>query len=436
MEFYNREKEISQLKHILKLSKKSGKIVTITGRRRTGKTRLILETFRKNKNFVYLFTAKKEEKLLAEDFISTIKKTLGISIPGEFSNIKSVVEFLLQFSQKKHIIVAIDEFQEFYDINPAVFSEIQGLWDVYKEDSKILFVFCGSIYRLMKKIFENNKEPLFGRAYSSLIIEPFNTKTLKKIYKDNAVFDKREFFNFYAITGGIARYVEFFVEEKKMELDSMLSLIFSKNSFFLEEGKNVLIEEFGKDYKTYFSILSLIASGKTSRREIESVLQKNIGGYLHNLEKEYGVIDRLTPIFSKPGSRNIKFFIKDNFLAFWFNFIYKNNSLIEIENFKLLQEKTSKNFDIFAGRVLEKYFKQKLKESGKWEEIGSFWEKGNRNEIDIVCINSIEQKALIAEVKLNKKKGSIKKLKEKSEKILPKLKNYKVNYKILSIEEV
>jgi len=70
-------------------------------------------------------------------------------------------------------------------------------------------------------------------------------------------------------------------------LEQQLDLIFDDYSLFLEEGKNLLIEEFGKGYTTYFSILSLIASSKTSRTEMESILERNIGGYLDKLEVEY-----------------------------------------------------------------------------------------------------------------------------------------------------
>ncbi len=38
----------------------------------------------------------------------------------------------------------------------------------------------------------------------------------------------------------------------------MLDFMLKQNSPFLDEGKNVLIEEFGKEYGTYFSILELI----------------------------------------------------------------------------------------------------------------------------------------------------------------------------------
>lgn len=104
------------------------------------------------------------------------------------------------------------------------------------------------------------------------------------------------------------------------------------NSLFIEEGKNLLIEEFGKDYGIYFSILSLIASGKTSRPAIESILETTVGGYLDRLENDFGLIKKIRPVLAKPNSRMVKYSVEDNFLNFWFRFIFKHRSAIEIGN--------------------------------------------------------------------------------------------------------
>lgn len=81
----------------------------------------------------------------------------------------------------------------------------------------------------------------------------------------------------------------------------MLDEVFRENSLFIDEGCNVLIEEFGKDYATYFSILSLIASSKTSRSKIESILEVSIGGYLERLENDFNLTRKVRPMFVKPG---------------------------------------------------------------------------------------------------------------------------------------
>lgn len=70
-----------------------------------------------------------------------------------------------------------------------------------------------------------------------------------------------------------------------------------ENSSFMDEGKNLLIEEFGKNYATYFSILSAISGGINTQPEIESALgNKSIGGQLKRLIEDYNIIERQRPI--------------------------------------------------------------------------------------------------------------------------------------------
>jgi len=289
----------------------------------------------------------------------------------------------------------------------------------------------------MKKIFENKKEPLFNRANNKILLKPFNIITIKEILKENnPSYNNFDLLSFYIFSGGVAKYVENFYEKKAISNKSIIEVIFSQNSIFIEEGKNILIEEFGKEYTTYFSILSLIASSKTSRSCIENILEKNIGGYLDRLENEYSIIKKIKPIFAKEGSRSVKYEIIDNFLAFWFRFIFKYKSAIEIENFDFVKEIAKRDFNTFAGKFLEKYFKEKLALTKDFSQIGSYWERGNKNEIDIVAINELEKKVLIAEVKLNKDKININKLKQKSQKLEQKLSDFKIEYMGFGLEDM
>src|SRR5690606_29741573 len=161
--------------------------------------------------------------------------------------------------------------------------------------------------------------------------------TLKEILKDHAPgYTHEDLLAFYLFTGGVAKYVELLVQNRAFTLPAMLEEIIAENSVFLEEGKNVLIDEFGKDYGNYFSILSLIASGKTSRIEIESVLELQTGGFLDRLENDFGLIKKLRPVLAKPGTRTVKYMIEDNFLSFWFRFIYKYRSAVEAGNLDYL----------------------------------------------------------------------------------------------------
>ena len=198
----------------------------------------------------------------------------------------------------------------------------------------------------------------------------------------------------------------------------------------------MLIEEFGKEYNTYFSILSLIASSKTARVEIESILGKNIGGYLDRLENEYTIIKKVKPIFAKEGSRTLRYEIIDNFFNFWFRFVYKYKSAIEIENYIYVKDIVNRDYTTYSGKFLEKYFIEKLKLSNQYSDIGTYWERGNKNEIDIVCVNENEKTLLIAEVKRRSKKIDINKLKSKSEKLVSKYQKYNIQYLRYGLENM
>ncbi len=436
MKFYNRETELRQLQSITELSFEKSKMTILVGRRRIGKTSLLIKSVEKI-NYIYLFLSRKNETLLCREFQQEIEEKKGLKAFGEIYRFKDLFEFLMVSAQSSAFTLIIDEFQEFFNINPSIYSDMQHLWDKYKDSSKMNLILSGSVHSLMKKIFENAKEPLFGRADEKIHLKSFHPGILKTILAENKPdFTNHDLLAFYIFTGGVPKYIEIFVDKSVLSREQILSEIFRENSILLDEGRNLLIEEFGKEYATYFSILSLIASSKNSRQEIESILQKNVGGYLERLEKEYTLIRKNKPVFSKPEGRVQNYLIEDNFLNFWFRFIYKYRSAVEIENFGYLKEIVNRDFSSWSGKFLEKYFIEKLKLEKNYSLIGNYWEKGANNEIDIVALNDFEKKALIAEVKINPEKINLDLLKLKAQRIIPKLKGYTVEFKGFSIKDM
>ena len=434
MKFYNREKELTYLRKIGKDAKYASRMTVMVGRRRIGKTKLLKEAYTKR---VYLFVSRKNEALLCEEFVSIVQHELDVNVFGTFSRFYELFAYLMELSKTVPFTLVIDEFQEFLHINDTVYSDMQNIWDSYKETSRMNLVLSGSIYSLMQKIFEDRKEPLFGRADHKIHLKPFSVKTLEEIMQDNHPgYSNEDLLSFYILTGGVAKYVELFVDSRSFTHEAQLDLIFDENSLFIDEGKNLLIEEFGKEYTTYFSILSLIASSKTSRSEMESILEKNIGGYLDRLENEYTIIKKVKPIFAKEGSRTLKYEIIDNFFHFWFRFINKHRSAIEIENYAYVKSIVQRDFATYSGKFLEKYFIEKLKASKAFSAIGTYWEKGNQNEIDIVAVNDDEKKMLIAEVKRNPEKIDLALLEKKAQKLIQKHPGYTVIYKGYSLDDM
>jgi AAA+ ATPase superfamily predicted ATPase len=435
MKFYNREKELELLIKANKAKNQKSIMTMLIGRRRIGKTTLALQNY-SNDPVLYFFVSKKDEHLLCEEFLDEISNKLNIKSFGKLSKFEELFEYLLEIAKTKTFTLIIDEFQEFFKINSSIYSSIQKYWDLNKDKTNMHFIACGSVYTLMKKIYEDNKEPLFGRADFKIDLKPFKVSVLKEILEDNNAYSNINLLDFYLFTGGVAKYIELFTLYKSFDQDTMIDSIIEPNSIFIDEGRNRLIEEFGKEYGTYFSILSLIASSKTSRSEIESILEKNISGHLTRLENDYNIIQSIKPITAKVNAKVQKYEIVDNFLSFWFRFIFKYQSLIEAENFDRLKEIIRRDISTFKGKFLEKLFIELLKEKQIYTKIGSYWERGNQNEIDIVAIDDIDKKLLICEVKLNKKRLNYNELVLKSQKLIHHYKNYKVEYKLLSLEDI
>ncbi len=441
MKFYNRENELSELQRIRNLSFSDySRMTVITGRRRIGKTSLILKLV-ENEPTVYLFVGRKTEASLCSEFIREISLSLNTFIPPEISIFRYIFQYLMEIGTQKSFNLVIDEFQEFYNINESVYSDMQNIWDQYRKKTKINLILSGSVYSLMNKIFQNSKEPLFGRADNIIKLSAFDTETIKKVIVDYSLdYQNDDLLALYSFTGGIPKYLEVLCDGCELKTDKMIDFMVRENSPFIDEGKNLLIEEFGKNYGTYFSILSAVSNGINSQPKIMSALgNKSIGGQIQRLIEDYNVLRRIRPIGSKDGSQSVRYEISDNFLQFWFKYFESHRSMIEIKNFVGLQNIIKSDFATYSGLTLEKYFRTKLAESGLYKEIGRWWESKakNQNEIDIVALSLQKNVALAVEVKRNKDRYRSSEFSEKVDRMKQStLKNYDIETKCLSLDDM
>lgn len=424
---------------IQKHSTQNAQMTVVTGRRRIGKTQLLLKAT-EGQPTLYFFVARKAESFLCLDFQQEIKGKLGVPIMGEVSGFGKLFKFLMELSKERSFNLIIDEFQEFFNIAPYVYSDMQQYWDLNKGQSKISLLLSGSVHSLMHKIFQNSKEPLFGRATAMLRVGPFETGVLLEILKDhNPLYTKEDLLALYTFTGGVAKYVQLLMDAGAYTLETMLDYIIKEDSTFIPEGKNMLIEEFGKEYANYFTILSAIARGENTRAKIEAVVNREIGGYLTKLEYDYGLISKVTPIFSKVETKNVRYTLEDNFLSFWFRFIYKYSYMVEIGGYKQLKEIVLRDYPTFSGKILERYFRTKLIEQNVFTRIGGYWDRKGENEIDIVAVNELDKTADIIEIKRNADKIDKHKLEQKSNylrKVNGELDDYTINLRALSMNDM
>lgn len=439
MRFFDREKEIKRLREIKHTSIDVAQFTVITGRRRIGKTSLVLEAF-KDEPFLYFFVSRKDEAELCIDYCNEISQKLNVPIMGNADRFAKIFEFVMQLSCERPITLMIDEFQEFMRINNSVYSDMQRIWDLNKQNAKINLIVCGSVNSLMNKLFRDHKEALFGRNTAVMTVKQFTPSVLKGILQDYCpAATNEDLLALYLFSGGVAKYVESFIDNKIFSKEQMLDFVTQEGSHFIDEGKLMLIDEFGKDYGVYFSVLSLIAQGYNTRNQMEDILKKEIGGYLTKLDHEYNLVTKQQPLFEPTSNKRTRYSIDDNFLRFWFRFMYKYNYMTEIGANDKLREIISRDYSTYSGFVLEKYFRDILIEKGQYTQIGYWHDNHGNNEIDIIGVDELNKHIDFYEVKRQARAINIGVLKNKSEaffKMHKQLSNYNAAYHSLSMKDM
>lgn len=441
MRFYDRINELKLLSDVELLSHQEAQMTVLIGRRRIGKTELTLKSGERL-TLLYFFVARKSEALLCDDFRAVIEETLQVPI-GRYTSFSKLFHHVMELSKTRAFTLIIDEFQDFGRVNSSIFSELQREWDLNKGGSHLNLIVSGSIYSMMHKLFEDSKEPLFSRAGRIINLQPFTTDTLKEILRDfNPSYTAEDLLALFTVSGGVAWYISLLMDYKRTVRKSIYSMLTEVNSPFINEGKNVLIEEFGADYSIYFSILICISEGQLTRKEIENKIgmeASGIGSYLERLEKYYGLIERHQPIFAKSNSRKVRYTLCDNFLTLWFRFFFKYQAFVENGALKQLARLIERDINMLEDFILERYFERKLRETGDYTRIGRYWDRKGENEIDLIAVNEIDKVAWVYEVKRNANKYDEAILRAKVDNLLQncsELRSYKLSLGCLSLDDM
>lgn len=454
MKFYNREKELQQLAEVRERSfNNHSQMTVITGRRRIGKTKLIMKSCEGTPT-VYLFVSRNNEATLCSQFSQTLRHTLDCYVPDGIHSFVQLFEQIMVIGRNIPFNLVIDEFQEFFNINPSVFSGIQDVWDRYKDSTTVNFIASGSVYTLIHQIFMDYKEPLYGRCDTIIRLRPFSTGVMRGILSDHyPQYSNDDLLALFTVTGGVPKYIELLMDRGAFTVNDIIGRVMEENSIFLEEGTILLSQEFGKKYGNYFSILSAIASGRNTVPDIaQSVGDASIGGMLSRLEEDYELIVKKRPVMSKARSQTVRYEIADNFLRFWFRYVARNQNLVQMGLNDRLRDIALADYPTYSGLTLERWFRHKLKEEGRYSTVGSWWsqtkkeqsdtsdkeENPGQSEIDIVAIPVDSDDAVfVAEVKRQRKNFKpewfASKVKHLQDKILH---GYRIDARLLTLEDM
>ncbi len=416
MKFYDRENEINELESTKKISESHKAMIVITGRRRVGKTEIIHQFFLKSKGIYLFVNPKKTSTELLSEFSSVISTELSLPEYVKADTWPMLFKVLFDASKDKPIILAIDEFQRLVDIDPSAIFDLQKIWD--SEKGKMFLILSGSSIGMMRKIFIEEKAPLFKRAHNIISIKPFDFETVRRILCDYGISDTEEQIKMYSIYGGIPMYYALISDYKLKNTSSTIDHLLLRDFASLkDEIPDILTEEFGRDVPSYYAIMTAISMGKNTAKEIcdyAGIKETSISPYIENLSKILDIVGKEVPITEEKPEKSKKgrYILKDNFFRFWFRYIYRNMSTYEIKNYPAIKEKINSDFNSFLGPSFEEICKEILTKLNKAKKLPFSFEKAGRQwgrfrgeegknvyEIDIAALNNKTREILFCECK-------------------------------------
>lgn len=437
MRFYDRKNEIGILRKNESQSKQSAVFTVLMGRKRVGKT-MLLKMALKGCDYAYLLVSDYSEEVLCQRFMQTLEEQIGIHTDETITCFCDLFEVIMKESLKRHFTIILDEFQTLAKVGPHIFRGIKKLWNQYYHGSHLHLITSCSIQPPTRHIFEDVNGQFHGSPSTKLTLKPFTIDVLKQIFHDHCPdYQNEDLLCLFMITGGVPKYVELLMDAGCYTKDKMLDFVCSKDSYFLSEGNDLVNQLFGDKSVAYFSVMHLIASSLDAFHSNGTMMQKKLSAYLENLEKNYQLVNCLKPLFTKAKNPVTAYEISDLFLRFWFYFIGPYQSYVENGQLSLIREKIEEYYNSFTGRTLEQYFRALAIESGRYTQVGYWWSSKGKNEIDLIALNEFNHTGLVAEIKRNRHKISITKLKEKVNTLPPKsFGDYKLTLRALSIKDM
>ncbi len=422
MKFINRRKELTYLEDTRQLSKRKLFTLVVFGLRRVGKTRLIKE-FTKGKSLYFFVNKNKSSIGLLRDFQEVLRENKLIS---ELEILRNWDDFFKIIFERYKGIVVFDEFQNFFNVDPSVFGTLQNFIDGYEERKDLLIVFCGSLIGLIKRTFEDNREPLYGRIKRKLNLKPLSLLDIMEM-GDLLKLDFEDIIKLYVIFGGFPLYWVAIEDEglvgKGFE-EIMESFFFRENAIFEDEVEKILALEFGKRKGRYYDILVAIASGRNTLAKIASFLsvkQTELTRYVKELVEYFEMVEYEKQVC---GNKRIMY-IKNSLMNFWFRHFYKNLSLYKQRNPEFIK-KTKENISSYIGKRFELICAEIIKELKLFDadSVGKQWGKikgkpkgENTYEIDVLAINEKTKEILACECKWQGRVNAEKVVKELNEKL-------------------
>src|SRR6056297_655678 len=317
-----RTRELDFLEHGYRQTGAS--LIALYGRRRTGKTELLKNFCRDKQHAFYVC----RETTDAEQIRLFSRKILADSPMARyierFPDWESAFSFLLERKDRKDVVI-IDEFPYMIQINPAIPSILQQVWDERSAQGNTMLVLTGSSVQTMEQEILSGDRPLFGRTDGIYLIDELNWEDAMALTGAEPPLALQT----VALLGGVPRYLAQFDPARDLGQNIRENLLRKGSALYSEV--DCLMRQDLREPSTYYTILESLAQGdgRIARiAERTSLDRTKINVYLKNLQT-LKVVARDEPVLAKQGSHNGRYRINGHYMRFYFRFMYPNYSLLE-----------------------------------------------------------------------------------------------------------
>lgn len=377
MDFVNRHNELERLKRLANSS--TAGLAVIWGRRRVGKTRLLLEWTGKNKG-VY-FAADESAASIQRKFFSL---ALEQALPGfagvEYPDWQSLFLRLARDAtlQKWRGPIVIDELPYLIAISPELPSVLQKFIDHEGKKAKLILVLCGSSQRMMQGAALDESAPLYGRADELIKLSPISIGYLKKALK---LESPRDVVEAYSVWGGIPRYWELAARSGGNLFENIDRLVLDPMGPLSEEPQRLLHEESPPAIHLR-PILDAIGLGAHRLSEVAGRIGEPVTSLSRHIDRliELDLIQRELPYGTDPiNSKKSLYKIKDPFLRFWFKVVAHKRSIFSQVSPTIRHQWLQEGLPSLFSITWEDLCRQAIPSlSQKWQmlykQAGRFWQ--------------------------------------------------------------
>lgn len=364
-------------------------LIPVYGRRRVGKSELILRFLRDRKG-IYLLGKTAPAPLQIHEFLTEAARVLGEPLLAAVQSAwkEAFLTVTERWTGPEKLVIVLDEFQWMVDASPELPSVIQECWDRHWRDSgRIMVILCGSFIGFMERAVLGKKSPLFGRRTAQIQLRPFD-------HRDAALFhphwSREDQARAYFVGGGVPLYHRFFDAGVSFEKNLETNLLGEFAPLFREP--EFLLREELRDVPSYNAILLALSQGSRTNREIADATglpDRSLYYYLQQLAG-LGYVGRRHPLTGqKPNQRSVRFFLDDSLLRFWFRFVFPNLSFIQqMGPGRAFRERVRPNLATYFGACFERLCREALPRIYQREglgaafTVGEYWDR--HIQIDIV----------------------------------------------------